>query len=144
MGRRRSYPRDGKDRSSRKTPIPGHPVCISRNPFYLEGVPDITKVEEWNNWIERKLLDQAFFVGLPSDHAWFEETMQVKVKYVPTSDGLELARYIAGAKMMIGNQSMPATLALGIGTTLWIETRKNVALDMNEIMYPYRANVMYF
>ena len=51
---------------------------------------------------------------------------------------------VAGAKMMIGNQSMPATLALGIGTTLWIETRKNVELEKNEIFYPYRSNVMYF
>jgi hypothetical protein len=126
------------------TVIPGKPICISRNPFYLEGVPDVTKVDEWINWIERDLTEQAFFVGLPSDHAWFEDTMKVKVQYVPTSDGLELARLIAGAKMMIGNQSMPATLALGIGTTLWIETRKNVELEKNEIFYPYRSNVMYF
>lgn len=126
------------------TVIPGKPICISRNPFYLEGVPDVTKVDEWINWIERDLTEQAFFVGLLSDHAWFEDTMKVKVQYVPTSDGLELARLIAGAKMMIGNQSMPATLALGIGTTLWIETRKNVELEKNEIFYPYRSNVMYF
>ena len=107
-------------------------------------MPDVTKVDEWINWIERDLTEQAFFVGLLSDHAWFEDTMKVKVQYVPTSDGLELARLIAGAKMMIGNQSMPATLALGIGTTLWIETRKNVELEKNEIFYPYRSNVMYF
>jgi hypothetical protein len=126
------------------TSVPGRPICISRNPYYLEGIEDITKVDEWTNWIERKLLDQAFFVGTPGDHAWFEDTMKVKVDYKPTSDGLELARYIAGAKMMIGNQSMPATLAVGIGTTLWIETRKNTTLDNNEILYPYRSNITYF
>jgi hypothetical protein len=128
----------------KSTIVPGRPICISRNPYYLDGIPDITKVDEWTNWIERNLMDQAFFVGSPSDHAWFEDTMKVKVMYKPTSDGLELARLIAGAKMMIGNQSMPATLALGIGTTLWIETRKNTPLENNEILYPYRSNITYF
>ena len=124
--------------------IPGRPVCISRNRFYHEGVDDITQVPEWINWLDRGLADQSFFVGLPEDHNWFEETMKVKVHYVPTQDGLELARLIAGSKMMIANQSMPGTLAVGIGTTLWIETRKNVAIDQNEILYPYRSNINYF
>lgn len=124
--------------------IPGHPICISRNPYYHEGVADITQVLEWLNWIERKLMDQAFFVGLPEEHAWFEDTMKVKVKFVPTPDALSLARLIAGAKMMIGNQSMPATLAVALGATVWIETRKNVELEQNEILYPYRANITYF
>jgi hypothetical protein len=126
------------------TVVPGRPICISRNPYYLDGIPDITQVDEWTNWIERNLMDQAFFVGTPNDHAWFEDTMKVKVHYEPTSDGLALARLIAGAKMMIGNQSMPATLAVGIGTTLWIETRKNTTLDQNEILYPYKSNITYF
>lgn len=126
------------------TVIPGKPVCISRNSHYLEGIEDITQVYDWRNWIERNLMDQAFFVGLPDEHAWFEETMKVKVAYVPTSDSLELARLIAGAEMMIGNQSMPATLSLGIGTTTWIETRKNTPLDNNEILYPYKSNIFYF
>lgn len=124
--------------------VPGRPICVSRNPYYLDGIPDIANVDEWTNWIERNLVDQAFFVGTPSDHAWFEDTMKVKIYYEPTSDGLALARLIAGAKMMIGNQSMPATLAVGIGTTLWIETRKNTTLEQNEILYPYRSNITYF
>jgi hypothetical protein len=124
--------------------IPGRPICISRNQFYHEGEENVAEVPEWVNWIERNLLDQAFFVGLPEDRDWFENTMKVKVHYVPTSDALELARLIAGSKMMIANQSMPGTLALGIGTTLWIETRKNTPLDNNEILYPYRSNVTYF
>lgn len=126
------------------TVVPGRPICISRNPHYLEGTVDITQVPEWINWIERNLAEQSFFVGLPEEHAWFEDTMKIKVDYKPTSDGLELARYLAGAKMMIGNQSMPATLALGIGTTLWIETRKNTPLSNNEILYPFKSNVTYF
>lgn len=126
------------------TVIKGRPICISRNRFYLEGIEDITQVPEWKNWLERNLLDQCFFVGLPEDHDWFENTMKVKVHYEPTSDGLALARLIAGAKMMIANQSMPGTLAVGLGTTIWIETRKNTDLSNNEILYPYRSNITYF
>ena len=124
--------------------IPGKPVCISRNPHHLDGTPDLSKVEDWINWFERHLSDQCFFVGLPEEHAWFEDMMKVKVHYEPTSDGLALARLIAGAKMMIANQSMPGTLALGLGTTLWLEVRKSTPLEKNEIMFPFRANVMYF
>lgn len=126
------------------TIIPGRPICISRNQYYLDGTTDITTVPEWLNWIERKLTEQCFFVGLPEDHDWFENTMKIKVDYHPTSDSLELARLIAGAKMMIANQSMPGTLAVGIGTTIWIETRKNTDLEQNEILYPYRSNITYF
>jgi len=124
--------------------VKGKPICISRNPYYLDNVPDITKVTEWVNWIDRKLCDQAFFVGLPEDHAWFEETMKVKVEYRPTADSLALARLIVGSKMMIANQSMSGTLAVGLGATLWLETRKNEELHNNEILYPYRSNIMYF
>jgi hypothetical protein len=126
------------------TSISGRPVCISRNPHHLDGTPDLAKVEEWINWFDRGLAEQCFFVGLPEEHAWFEDLMKVKVHYEPTSDGLALARLIAGAKMMIGNQSMPATLALGIGTTLWIEVRKRTPLEQNEILYPFRSNINYF
>ena len=126
------------------TSIPGRPVCISRNKHHTDGITDLNNVEEWTNWFERGLADQCFFVGLPEEHAWFEETMKIKVHYEPTSDGLALARLIAGSKMMIGNQSMPATLALGIGTTLWVEVRKNTSLELNEMMYPFRSNVSYF
>jgi hypothetical protein len=126
------------------TPIKARPICISRNPYYLDGIADISQVPEWRNWIDRNLLDQSFFVGLPEDHAWFEDTMKVKVHYEPTSDGLALGRLIAGAKMMIANQSMPGTLAVGLGTTIWIETRKNTDLSNNEILYPYRSNITYF
>jgi hypothetical protein len=126
------------------TRVKGKPICISRNPHHLGGIDDVTQVPMWHNWIGRKLLDQCFFVGLPEEHAWFEETMKVKVHYEPTSDGLALARLIAGAKMMIANQSMPGTLAVGIGTTLWLETHKLKPVEHNEIFYPFRINVFYF
>ncbi len=124
--------------------VPGKPVCVARNPYYLDGIVDPSQVPEWINWIERDLIEQSFFVGLPEDHDWFENIMKIKIHYIPTVDALELARLIAGSKMMIANQSMPGTLAVGLGTTLWIETRKNTPLDNNEILYPYRSNITYF
>jgi hypothetical protein len=123
------------------TVIKGRPVCIARNVHYIDPTKDADSV--WKDFISRNLLDQAFYVGLPEEHAWFEDYFKVKVFYVPTSDSLELARLIAGARYMIANQSMPGTLAMGIGTSLYLETRQ-VELEQNEVLYPYRANINYF
>lgn len=124
--------------------VPGRPILVARNPWYLDGVADPAKVEAWQTWIEMGLCDQAFYCGLPEEHAWFETTMQVKIPYVTTENCLELARYMQGAEMVIANQSMPGTMAVSMGKTCWIETRKNTTLENNEIYYPYKLNAHYF
>jgi hypothetical protein len=57
---------------------------------------------------------------------------------------MEMARVISAAEMFIGNQSSPAGLAIALGKTCMIETRKNEKLDNNEIFYPFRTNIQYF
>jgi hypothetical protein len=83
-------------------------------------------------------------VGLEEEHAWFEETLKITVPHVKTADCLELARLIDGAEMVIANQSMPGTMAISMGKSCYIETRKNTPLENNEIYYPYRINAHYF
>jgi len=70
--------------------------------------------------------------------------MKVKIPWVKTEDCLELARYQWGCELIIANQSMPGTMAINLGKTCWIETRKNTPLENNEIYYPYKINVNYF
>lgn len=124
--------------------IPGRPIMVARNQWYLDGVPDPANVEAWTVWIESGLADQAFYCGHPSEHDWFENTMKIKIPHIPTSDCLELARLMAGCEMVIANQSMPGTMAVSMGKTCWIETRKNTPLENNEIYYPYKINAHYF
>lgn len=130
--------------ADRAVKVPNRPICVARNRWYLDGTPDPAAVEAYKTWIEYGLLDQAFYVGLPEEHQWFEDTMKVQIPYVYTADCLELARYIAGAEMVIANQSMPGTMAVSMNKTVWIETRKNTPLENNEIYYPYKVNAHYF
>jgi hypothetical protein len=129
------------DRAER---VPGRNIMIARNQWYLDGTPDPSQVEAYTTWIEYGLMDQAFYCGLPEEHAWFESTMKVKIPYVATEDCLHLARLMQGAEMIIANQSMPGTMAVSMGKSCWIETRKNTPLENNEIYYPYKLNAHYF
>ena len=124
--------------------VPGRTIMIARNQWYLEGIADPADVEAWRTWIDWGLADQAYYVGHPEEHQWFENMMKIKIPYVKTSDCLELARLMRGAEMVIANQSMPGTMAVCMGKTAWIETRKNTTLENNEIYYPYRTNLHYF
>ena len=126
------------------TQIPGRPICVSRNQWYLDGIEDLGPQGAWQTWIDYGLEDQALYVGLEEEHAWFEEVMKVTIPHIKTEDCLDLARLINGAEMVIANQSMPGTMAISMGKTVYIETRKNTPLENNEIYYPYRINAHYF
>jgi len=130
--------------ADKATRVPGRPICVSRNEWYLDGVTDPGQVEAWRTWIDYGLEDQAFYVGLEREHAWFCDTLKVNIPHVRTEDCLDLARLMQGAEMVIANQSMPGTMAVSMGKTVWIETRKNTPLENNEIYYPYRVNANYF
>jgi hypothetical protein len=67
----------------------------------------------------------ACFVGLPEEHAAFEAEVG-KVRYRPTADLLELARLIAGADLLIANQSLPYAIAEGLKINVVQETSADV------------------
>jgi hypothetical protein len=130
--------------ADKATTVPGRPICVSRNEWYLDGVADPGQVEAWRTWIDYGLEEQAFYVGLEREHAWFCDTLKINIPHVKTEDCLDLARLMQGAEMVIANQSMPGTMAVSMGKSVWIETRKNTPLENNEIYYPYRVNANYF
>lgn len=83
------------------------PIIIARSPrFRNESFP-------WNV-VEKTHRGQIGFVGLPEEHkAW--SMVFGKVKYLPVMNALQLARYIAGCRLFIGNQSFPMSLAMALG-----------------------------
>ena len=89
-------------------------------------------------------VEQAVFVGLESEHAWFEETFKCFVPHYRTPDFMELARVIQGSELFVCSMSAPCALALAIGKTMWVETRKNESFERLEINYPGRMNIRYF
>ena len=90
--------------------IPGRPIVVSRTSrFQRDKFP-------WDKLV-RRYGQQMVFVGSPLEAQVFQGfgAPKVAIPYEATSNLLELARVIAGAKVFIGNQSAPMAIALGLG-----------------------------
>lgn len=122
--------------------IPGRPIVVFRSPHYQEGNERKSKV--WQDLIDRGLQYHGVFVGLEEDHFWFEETFKIQIPHYRTPDYMELARVIQGSELFISSMSSPSALALCLGKTMWLETRKNEEWERHEYNYPYRLNIRYF
>lgn len=122
--------------------IPGRPIVIFRGPHYQDGNELNSPV--WIDLVNRGLAEQAVYVGQESDHAWFEDSLKVKVPHYRTPDYMELARVIQGSELFISSMSSPSALALCLGKTMWLETRKNEEWERHEYNYPLRLNIRYF
>jgi len=122
--------------------IPGRPIVIFRGPHYQNG--NELRSPVWKDLVDRKLSEQAVYVGLEEDHAWFEDALKVRVPHYRTPDYMELARVIQGSELFISSTSIPSALALCLGKTMWLETRKNEPWERHEHNYPYRLNIRYF
>ena len=122
--------------------FPGRPIVIFRGPHYQTGNELQSPV--WQDLINRGLSEQAVYVGIESEHAWFEDTFKIKVPHYRTPDFMELARVIQGSKLFISSMSSPSALGLCLGKTMWLETRKNEEWERHEYNYPNRLNIRYF
>jgi hypothetical protein len=122
--------------------FPGRPIVIHRTPHYQEGNEAVSPT--WKNLVSRQLSEQAVFIGLESEHALFEETYKCKVPHYKTADWMEVARVLKGAELFVCSMAAPCALALALGTTMMIETRKNEPFERLEVNYPFRLNVQYF
>ena len=99
--------------------IPGKTIIVNRTPRYHHG----TNGDGWRRWINRGLHHRFLFVGAPHEHAEFQARFGIKVDYYPVKDMLEMARLIQGSEYFIGNQSMPLSLAIGLGHNYYCELR---------------------
>lgn len=122
--------------------VSGKPVVVFRGPRYQEG--NQVQGSQWLEWRDWGLSDQAVFVGLPADHEWFCKTLDIEIEHWKTETYWDMAQVMAGAEMVITSMSSPCAMALAMGKTTWIETRKNIEIERLEVNYPWRANVFYF
>jgi len=122
--------------------FPGRPVVVHRTPHYQEG--NETKSKFWQDFIDKGLCEQAVFVGLEEEHAWFEDTFKTFIPHYRTPDFMELARVIKGSELFICSMASPCALSIALGKTMWIETRKNEPFERLEVLYPARINIRYF
>jgi hypothetical protein len=127
-------------RESRK--FPGRPIVVFRGPHYQEGNQLVSPT--WKRLIDNGLCEQAVYVGIEEEHAWFEETFKCFIPHYKTPDFMELARVIQGGELFISSMSSPSALALALGKTMMLEIRKNEPFERHEYNYPMRANISYF
>lgn len=122
--------------------FPGRPIVISRAPHYQDG--NDLQSAFWQDLVDRGLEDQAVYVGLENEHAWFEDCFKIRVPHYRTPDFMELARVIQGSELFICSMTAPCAVGLALGKTMWIETRKNESFERLEVNYPGRLNIRYF
>jgi hypothetical protein len=122
--------------------FPGRPIVIFRGPHYQDGNELVSPT--WKRLINNGLCENAVYVGLESEHAWFEETFKCFVPHYRTPDMMELARVIQGSELFVSSMSSPSAIALCLGKTMMLEIRKNEPFERHEYNYPMRHNISYF
>ena len=122
--------------------IPGKPVIINRTRRHIKRELTGSPINpQWMHWLTNDSLEEmAVFIGSREEHENFCQLHNCKVKYQPVSDMLEMARIIAGSEQFIGNQSMPLSLAIGLGKTFWCEVR----VDYENIKTPHGYGDVWF
>ena len=121
-------------------PNPLAPIVVYRSARYQ----DADGIAQWREIIKDvDLANNGIFVGVESERQEFIRDMGVDVPLAPAKDFLELANIIAGAELVLCNQSFTFSLAMGLGKDTVLETMKMKPLKNNECYFP-RANVQFF
>jgi hypothetical protein len=121
--------------------VEGRNIAINRTQRWLP--PQLSPL--WKDWKEQGVVERAFFLGLEEEYQQFKKDIGWDIPYQKTQDMLELAEYIEGADVFIGNQSLALSLAIGLGhQDVWAEMRKDLPLERNECYFKDQPGVNYF
>lgn len=116
------------------------PIVINRTNRWIPQTPG----EQWTKWQNEGFESKSVFVGLPQEYELFKKTIKWSIPYQPVNSMLELAQYIAGAELFIGNQSVALSLAIGLGTKFYCELRQDLPLERNECWFKDHPKGNYF
>lgn len=98
-----------------------HPVTILDKPVIFHRSARYHNAKfPWPKIVE-KYGSRAVFIGLEREHAQFCKAFG-KVDWHPAGNFLEAARLIAGAKLFVGNQSAPYSIAEGLKQNAILES----------------------
>jgi len=121
-------------------PVTVAPIVINRTARYR--CPNGTST--WQTMLaESDIVKNGVFVGNTDEHEDFVSSTGFAVPYYAVRDLKEMADIIAGADLFMGNQSVPYSLAMGLGKSTVLETIKIKHLQHNECYFP-RSNCQYF
>jgi hypothetical protein len=121
--------------------IEGRDIMINRTTRWLP--PTISPI--WNDWKQQGLEARSFFVGLPDEYVAFKQQIGWNIPHQPVLTLLEMAQYIQGVEVFIGNQSAGLSVAIGLGKDdIWCEARRDMPIERNECYFPKRDGLHYF
>lgn len=121
--------------------VEGRDICINRTTRWIP--PELSNL--WKDWKNQGFENRAFFIGLPEEYAAFKAATGWDVPHQKTSTLLDVAEYIDGAEVFIGNQSMALSIAIGLGKDdVWCEARRDLPIERNECYFPMQQGVHYF
>ena len=121
--------------------VDGRDVVINRTARWIP--PQLSPV--WQQWHKDGMEDRAMFIGLPSEHEEFKRATGWNIPHQPTTSLLEVAEYIAGSKVFVGNQSVALSLAIGLGhQEILCEVRRDLPSEKNECFFKDRPGITYF
>lgn len=104
-----------------KVPITEDPWMELDSNHEYDGAIIVNRSPRHNNpWFPWKDIINHFskdivFVGLREEHRALEELTGASIRYIPTSDLLQVGRMIAASKLFIGNQSCALNIAIALG-----------------------------
>lgn len=99
---------------------------------------------KWQEWKDQGYESRSVFIGLEHEYREFQNITGWAIPYQPTTTALEIAQYIAGSDLFIGNQSFALSLSIGMGKQFWCELRQDLPLLRNECYFPDQPGGNYF
>jgi len=118
--------------------IPSRTVAVNRSSRWHPESAD-----HWQELKDQNIEQEAFFLGLESEYRDFINQTGWNIPWQPTTNMLELAEYIAGAEIFVGNQSQCYALAVGLGVPeIHLEIRRDLPLERNECYFPTMSNIV--
>lgn len=122
--------------------VEGRDVVINRTQRWIPS----TLSPLWKDWAEQGVPQRAMFLGLKEEYdAFVAATGWVDTQHQLTNSLLEIAQYIEGAKIFIGNQSVALSVAIGLGhKDIWCEARRDLPIERNECYFPKWQGLHYF
>lgn len=88
--------------------VPLRPIIISRTSrYHNDSFP-------WQRFV-RKYQDRMAFLGTVTEAGEFQQRFKSRIPHIVTPTLMDAARLVAGAKVVVANQSSVMALALGLG-----------------------------
>jgi hypothetical protein len=102
-------------------------VVVSRSPRSLgnRGMDN----RFYHHLVRQDLEKHGLFVGLPDEHAHFQELFGVNVELAITKDAYDIAKIMNSASLWVGNQGLGNCIAEGLKKTSILEYNDTPSLD---------------